>query len=234
MGDFQADESQLLEPFVLPLRIERFRKVAACRTAALTVVLDHLHHEHNISAVIRSADAFGLKSVHLVGEPVQIHQTISIGSERWIEIQQHEDAPTAVEVLRSAGYRLVVLQTADKPTDRPAMPVYDLPFHEHLALVFGNEKDGLTPHFLEAADLVGHIPMFGFAESLNVSVACAISLFCSTLAGARAERRVPTIGAEEQAKLVGKWLRRDVRAAELIIERSQRDGRGVQSTALES
>jgi tRNA (guanosine-2'-O-)-methyltransferase len=221
MDNSSINNLKLLEPFVLPSRIERFRNVAAARTDALTVVLDRLHHEHNISAVVRSADAFGLRSIHVVGPPAQIHSTISIGSERWVDIHTHDSVEKVVMALRAAEYKLVVLQAADKSGREVTCPVYRLPFNEKLALVFGNEKDGLAEQFITEADIIAHIPMLGFAESLNVSVAVAISIFCSTLSGAQPLRQTLPISPDAQEILVGQWLHQDVRAAELIIKRAQ-------------
>lgn len=216
--DSDAKDRHILEDFVYPRRAERLREVLARRTDALTVVVEDLNHPHNISAVLRSAEAFGLLEVYTIGARLEVSRPISLGTERWMEIREFPTAEPCIAALREAGFSLVVMQP-DEPGRPPSLPVTDLPFEKRLALVFGNERDGVSSELTQAADLHAHIPMYGFVESLNVSVAAAIALFCSSISGARCERRVPPLPQEKFSAVLDRWMREDVRAAPQILKR---------------
>ncbi len=211
-----ADDSEHpLDPFVVPERRERLDQVLANRTASLTIVLDQVQNYHNISAVLRSADAFGITAVHLIGEAFEYSRTISLGAENWIVLKRHQTAAEAVAALKAEGFRLVILQP--KKDDPGNVPVFSLPFATKLALIFGNEKDGVSPELAEAADIAAHIPMFGFVESLNVSVACAITLFCSSIGKTDGHRGLPQITEAEKSELRDRWMKKSVKRSEAIL-----------------
>lgn len=212
--------AELLQPLLVPERVQRLDEVLAARTSALTLVLDGVYHEHNVAAVMRSADAFGLKTIHLIKQKNISARGISMGTERWMNVQVHESAEAVLEYLKAENYELVI--TAPKEDLREvgaacSVPVFDLPFERRLALVFGNEKRGVSELLCQAAKWKAYIPMFGFVESLNVSVACAITLFCSTLSGAREERRVQGLAEDERLELRDRWFKNSVENAEVVL-----------------
>ena len=214
-------EDHPLSDFVSESRNERLKNVARERTNNLTVVLDKVRNYHNISAVLRSADAFGLSTVYLIGKEFQYSRTISKGSEKWMRIIRHPNAESAYAELKKEGFKFVVLQAEEinsKKEGLKQLPVYDLPFDEKLALVFGNENLGVSDTFMNGASFGAHIPMFGFVESFNISVACAITLY-SSLLGKCEGRRIPqTLNQDEQSELMDTWLRKDVKDAENILK----------------
>lgn len=217
----KPSNTDLLSQFILPERLERLEEVLEQRTKSLTVVLDRIRNHHNISAVIRSADAFGLSRVHLIGDSFNFSSGISLGTERWMDLQPHASPLEAIQHLKKEGFKLVVLQPEDfevaEGTPAP-MPVSSLPFDEKLALVFGNEKHGVGPEFIESADYYGFIPMCGFVESLNISVACAITLFSSTLPKCKPERQPQLLNEAEKAELRESWLKKDVKNSDIILK----------------
>ncbi|MFN8391836.1 MAG: RNA methyltransferase [Bdellovibrionota bacterium] len=214
-------DAELLEQFMLPSRIARIDQVAAARTNMLTVVLDGVQNHHNVSAVIRSADAFGIQSVHLIGEQFDYSRGITLGTERWMDLRRHATAQAALSALSSEGYTFVVTAPEDDQrtgsTGAVSVPIYALPFQEKLALVFGNENRGVSSELFDAARYHAFIPMVGFVESLNISVACAISLFCSMIAVSGGDRRVATVSADEQRTLRERWLKTGVRNSDAIL-----------------
>ncbi len=216
------NESPLRE-FVFPERLARFQSVAASRSRTLTFVFDELQHPHNISAVIRSADAFGLAELHFIGSHFAQNKGVTIGADKWVKIIRHRTPGEAVAQLREANYRIVILEppSSTREIATPQLSVLELPFEERLALVFGNEVRGLSDTFRLAASYSAYIPMLGFVESLNVSVATAICMFCSTFARTTLNRRIETLSSEEQRVLVEEWLRADVPGAEEILRRYQ-------------
>lgn len=212
-----------LEEFVLPKRNERIKKVAESRTEQLTIVLDDINNSHNISAVVRSADAFGVQYVHRIRGCKDYSRGISLGAERWVNVIHYQSETDALEKLQSEGFELVVLQSEElnikDPSAKKVVPVHELPFERRLALVFGNEKNGVSTSLREAATHFAYIPMLGFVESLNISVAAAITLHCSLLSDAKSIRRPKAISPEKQEALRNEWLKQDVRGAELILKR---------------
>lgn len=220
-----SDETQIskhpLEDFISENRSKRLKDIAKNRTENLTVVLDGVRNYHNISAVIRSADAFGLCSVHLIGEEFQYSRTISKGSEKWINLVSHPDAKSAYDSLKKENFKFVVLQAEEinsKNEGLTQLPVYKLPFNEKLALVFGNENLGVSETFTNKADFGAHIPMFGFVESFNISVACAITLYSSLLGKCEGKRAPQTLSHLEQESLIDTWLRKDVKDSDKILK----------------
>lgn len=216
------DPVEILGQFVRSERLEKLRQVASNRTSALTLVFDRIHHAHNISAVIRSADAFGVQDMHFVGERLDRNTGITLGAEKWVRIHSHASAEDAVKALQEQHYRLAVTAAPSSNSNnghRESIPIYALPFAERLAIVFGNELGGVNETFQLAATYHTHIPMLGFVESFNVSVAAAICMFCSTITVANGQRQVATLREQEQAELIGLWLRADIKGAEDILAR---------------
>ncbi len=221
---------ELLQQFVLPERFQKFEDVASKRTSSVTVVLDNVENYHNISAVLRTAEAFGLTTIHLIGKNFTFSRGITKGAERWLEIKSYHTPAEALAALTEQKFRPVILEP-DKPVkqgEQPhSIPVYNLPFHERLALVFGNELTGVSEDFINASSLRAHIPMFGFVLSLNISVSTAITLFCSTISQVKGERAVELLTAEAQAKLMSEWLQGDLRNGESVLkEVAARDEHG--------
>jgi tRNA (guanosine-2'-O-)-methyltransferase len=216
---------EILSQFLLPQRIERLEKALANRTNQLTVVLDRVRNYHNVSAVVRSSDAFGLSAVHMVGKYFEYASGISLGAEKWIDIQKYSSPQDAIAKMNEEGYAMVVLQPQDfaVPVGKIApMSVSELPFEQKLALVFGNEKRGVDPLFLEHAKYFAYIPMYGFVESLNISVACAITLFCSTIAKSPPNKRPAGLSPEESKELKSNWLKLDVKNSDIVLREIER------------
>ena len=212
-----------LEQFATPERIERLENVLRSRTSSTRVLLENVNNHHNISAVIRSADAFGIQHLHLIGNNLEYSSGITMGSERWVTLHQHQDPLEAVRELKKQNYKIVVLQPEDfevDGTDYPSIPVFELPFNDRLVLAFGNERNGISPELAKEADLHAFIPMFGFVESLNISVAAAITMFCSTISGTNRKRK--PLAVDEQQNLHQEWLRTGIRNSDLILKEIQR------------
>jgi tRNA (guanosine-2'-O-)-methyltransferase len=210
-----------LSQFVLEERLTRIEKVAALRTKSLVVVLDNVHNFHNISAVIRSAEAFGVNDIYLVGDEFEYNSGISLGTERWVELARIATAVEAIVRLKSNGFKIVILEPellGEKRAGVKCLPVFELPFAEKLALVFGNEKRGVGEEFAKVADYTSYIPMYGFVDSFNISVAAGICLFCSSVSGTTAKRNVSVVSEGECEELKFRWLKNSVRGSEAILK----------------
>lgn len=159
-------------------RAERIAHVLSRRQPSLTVVLENVHDPHNVGAVLRACDAVGTLGVHTVytieRRPAKAYARSTSGSaSKWIEIYRHESIETCYQVLRSAGHQIAVAALTDERNE----DLYDMSFLTPTAIVFGNEKRGASEEAIRGADVSITIPMMGMVESLNISVACAVTLF---------------------------------------------------------
>ena len=171
-----------LLPLLTPPRRERFAAVLSQRTQHLTVVLEGLRQTHNFSAVLRSCDAFGVQSVHVVDpfelfEPGRFHvsRNVAMGAQKWLRLHAHETIESCVASLRGDGYRIAA--TAPATDSHPATPLAEFDLAQPVALLMGNELEGLSDAAIKLADERLAVPLAGFVESLNVSVAAAICLY---------------------------------------------------------
>ncbi len=156
-------------------RAERVRTVLARRQPDLSLILSNIHDPHNVSAVYRSCDAFGVAKVHLyytdTAFPV-LGRKSSASARKWVVTERHSDAGRMAATLRKEGVQL--LATGFSET---AKPLTQLDFTRPTAVMLGNEHDGVGPELKALADQEVYIPMMGMVQSLNVSVAAAIILY---------------------------------------------------------
>jgi tRNA (guanosine-2'-O-)-methyltransferase len=167
---------RLLEPLVLDRRAERLRSVIEQRLSSVQVVFDAPHDPHNGAAVVRSCEAFGVQFVHVVEriEKFLAAPSVARGSEKWVDLRRWSSVEEAVASLRADGLELVA---ADAEGD--LLP-HDLASIPRLALVLGNERDGIAAELAASCTKRVRVPMRGFVESLNVSVTAAILLAHAT------------------------------------------------------
>jgi tRNA (guanosine-2'-O-)-methyltransferase len=201
-------QADLPDAVVTPARLHKMRGVLAQRLARVTIVLDNVHDPHNLSAVLRSCDAFGIQDVHVIEsvERFVVNRAVSQGVEKWLTIHRWPSPAACRAYLRRRRFRLYrTAMIAD------AMPVHALPLNQNIALVFGNEHRGVALETAQRCDGAVTIPMCGFVESLNVSVAAAVAL--ATVSRAVRERSGNKAGlpARRQRELLRAWLIRHAR-----------------------
>lgn len=201
--------TEALSGVVTSRRLERIRDVVKSRTDNLVLVLDRIADPHNSSAVLRSADAFGVQKVHvIVGEHgFRASRGVSKGAHRWLDVVRFATADACARRLREEGYAVFVAAMGGEKRleELRAMP--------RLAVVFGNEHRGVSPEMRDLADGTFSIPMCGFVESLNISVAAAIAM--QTLAG---DGR-PRLSGARRRELEARFLMNSVRNAGQVIEK---------------
>ncbi|MGB5365423.1 MAG: RNA methyltransferase [Polyangiales bacterium] len=200
---------EALSPVVTAERLQRISDVVRARTDDLVLVLDRISDPHNSSAVLRSADAFGLQTVHvIVGEHgFKASRGVSKGTQRWLDVIRYQSAEACARHLKRDGY-LIYVAAMGSDTQ-----LENLRAMERLAVVFGNEHRGVSEEMRALADGTFSIPMRGFVESLNISVAAAITM--QTLA--RDGRR--GLPAARQRELEARFLMNSVRNADQVIEK---------------
>lgn len=197
-----------LEPLLTAERRARIDAVIGARSTAVTAVLDGLVDPHNVSAVLRSADAFGVQHVHVIQgtDPFLATTRIAQGADRWVDVIRHATSAACVRELRARGHRIFVasMEGAVAP---------DALAHEpRVAIVFGNEHSGVSQELRDLADGTYAIPMCGFVQSLNVSVAAAITLF-SAMRG-----RPGDLDPEAALSLRARYVWKSVPQAEAILD----------------
>ncbi|WP_350285490.1 RNA methyltransferase [uncultured Croceitalea sp.] len=170
---FSHDLLAYLEDFLTQERKERFKTVLSKRTNFLTVAIEDVYQLHNTSAVIRSCDAFGIQTVHVVEDRFgkRLDKNIAMGAEQWVDVERYQTTAACIDRLKADGYQIVATTPHDESNKLP-----DFKLTTKTALFFGTEKEGLSPEVLGRADAFLTIPMAGFSESLNISVAASIIL----------------------------------------------------------
>jgi tRNA (guanosine-2'-O-)-methyltransferase len=159
-----------------PEREGRLKNVLNKRQNDLTVVLENVFDPHNISAVMRTCDAIGIQDIYILNTKISKHKKwgarSSSSASKWLTIHQFTNAAACFTELRK-NYPLIL----STHLSSSAISLYDIDFTHPVALIFGNEHDGVSPDIREMADGNFVIPQVGMIRSLNISVACAVSLY---------------------------------------------------------
>jgi len=161
---------------ITPERSERLDAVLQKRQPTLTVVFENVHDPHNVSAVIRSCDAVGVLEAHGIyygrDEFPALGAKSSASARKWVDVHLHQSVDSCYSSLRDKGFAIYTTHM-----DSDSISLYDLDLTKPCALVFGNEHAGVSQEAREGADGNFLIPQVGVVQSLNISVACAVSLY---------------------------------------------------------
>ncbi len=201
-----------LESFVTENRANIFKEVLAQRTRHFTIVLEDLYQMHNVSAVIRSCDIFGLQDVHIVQQKYdpKLSSQIARGAEKWLNIHRYPDTMSSIKTLKDKGYQIV----ATTPhTDDVALPDFDI--SKPSAFFFGVEKAGLSDQVMQEADAYLKIPMYGFTESFNISVAAALIMH-SVSERLHHSDIAWQLSKKEQKEIYLQWLEKSIKSIDMI------------------
>jgi tRNA (guanosine-2'-O-)-methyltransferase len=160
--------------FLFPERKARIDEVVGNRTRTLTVVMEALCDPQNVNAVLRTCEAFGVQELHVVEGPAKRYdpnKKVSQNADKWLDVRRWPSIRDCVAHLKGEGFRIYATYLG-----ADSVALGDLSFAPKVALVFGNEHRGVTDEAVALADANFTIPMLGFVQSLNVSVAAAITL----------------------------------------------------------
>jgi tRNA (guanosine-2'-O-)-methyltransferase len=190
-----------------PRRIARFRQVLEQRQPDLTVVMENIHDPHNVSAILRTADAVGVARIDLLYtvEPFpKIGRKSSSSANKWIDRRRYTSVAACFDALHAEGFRVYATRLGTG-----TVPLYDVDLTGRVALVLGNEHRGVSEEAAAAADGLLSIPMMGMIESLNVSVAAAVCLYEALRQRlAAGSYRNPSYPPEALERLLQEWLQR--------------------------
>jgi tRNA (guanosine-2'-O-)-methyltransferase len=177
------------ESLLLDVRKEKIDRVISQRTRTFTVVLDRLEDSFNMAAVLRTCEANGVQEVHVIVNPEApfiANSRVAQGCDKWLDMRLYRDFASCREHLKSRGFSLYASAIREDATS-----LYSLRFDTKIALVFGNERQGVSEEVLAGADGTFWIPMRGFSQSLNISAAASA---CITRAIAWREEHLGKVG----------------------------------------
>lgn len=168
------DLIQKAERILTTERQKKIRKVAAERCFAVQVVLENIYDRGNASAVMRTAEALGFTQFNMIetGEKFKNANRVTQGAEKWIDVNKWKSTRDCIQSLKKKGYQIVVTHLDEK-----AKSISEVDFSKPTAFVLGNEKDGISPEMIDLSDHKVIIPMSGFVQSFNISVAGALGLY---------------------------------------------------------
>jgi tRNA (guanosine-2'-O-)-methyltransferase len=214
-------QNQLVIDHLLQFITERRRaimeKVLSHRTRYVTLVLEDIYQSQNASAAVRTCECLGIQDIHVIEKQssYKVNQSVLKGSNKWMDIKKyHGKDQNATELcfqhLRADGYQiLVTVPAAD------GIPINQVVLDKKIALIMGNELEGLSDYALRHADQKVNIPMFGFTESFNISVSAAICL--STLVDKLRTTELDwQLSKSEKQDIRLHWVRKMVRGSALI------------------
>ena len=185
-------------------RRQRMEQVLARRLGRVRCAVEAVYHRHNVSAILRTCDAMGLHHVHLVGSSrLKVSRGTARGAERWLHLHHHDDPEEAIAALRAEGVRIYVADLGGQ-----AVPPEQVPVDAPVCLWFGAELVGVSEEARAAADGVVTLPMRGFSQSLNVSVAAAMALR-PVAEAARALGSGALLPDDERAAILAGWVARE-------------------------
>jgi len=169
-----------IRPFFSENRFETIIKVISKRTKYIIPVLEDLYDPHNIGAVLRSCESMGIFDIHIIENENQFKTTsVDRGSKKWLNINKNkaikedykENTINTIKNLKEKGYKIIATFL-----DKNSKKLNDFKLDQASAIVFGNEKRGISNSVIKEADELLYLPMNGFVESLNISVCAALTL----------------------------------------------------------
>lgn len=208
-----------LEDFLTDKRKNLFKTVLNERTRHFTVILEDIYQQHNSSAVLRTCDIFGIQDVHTIENMYtnKVSRHVAKGSQKWLTQNRYKkdtnNTVACLADLKSKGYQII----GTTPHNESCM-LADFDVTKKSAFVFGVEKDGISDYVKENADGFLKVPMVGFTESLNISVAAAIIL--QDVTTKLKKTNIPwQLSEEEKRELYFNWVKTTIKNIDKIIER---------------
>jgi len=210
---------EYLEQFITDKRKNLFKKVLDERTRHFTVAIEDIYQPHNASAVVRSCEIFGIQDVHIIENKYKFYASnqVAKGAQKWLDFSLYKEKNTnntleCIARLRSKGYQIIATTPHN---DSCELPNFDIT--QKAAFFFGVEKEGLSKDVMENADAYLKIPMVGFTESLNISVAAAIILqnMNEKLKNSSINWQLNTL---EKDELYLEWLQKSIKSIKKIKE----------------
>ncbi len=204
-----------LESYLTERRKNLFQKVLSDRTRHFTVATEDVYQLHNTSAVMRTCDVFGIQDLHVVEEQVgkRVDKEIAMGAQKWVSLNRYNSIKDCIGNLRDSGYQII----ATTPHNNSTL-LHEFDVSKKSVFFFGKESEGLSDSVMNAADGFLKIPMYGFTESLNISVSAAIILqgVVTRLKQSEVDWK---LSDKEKIEIQIKWMKNTIKASDAIVER---------------
>ncbi|MDC9721860.1 MAG: RNA methyltransferase [Urechidicola sp.] len=211
--------SDHISQFLSDKRKDTFDRILEQRTKHFTVILEDLYQKHNTSAIVRSCDIFGVQDVHIIENKYKSYMSNQVGkgSQKWLDFHRYREkqinTQDCIDSIKAQGYQLI----ATTPHNDSCL-LQDFDITKKSAFVFGVEKAGVSDMMFEQADGFLKIPMVGFTESLNVSVAAAIVLQSVSTRLRDSEIKWQLTDEEKFLKKI-EWMEKTIKSIKKIQER---------------
>jgi len=221
MIEMDARLIEFLSGFVFPERLALFNKILSLRTNYITVVLEDIFQTQNASAVLRTADCFGVQNIHVIENRnvFNVNPLVVRGASNWITVNRYNQGKVntldAIRKLKDDGYRIIATSPHEHDVN---LEDFDLEKGK-AAFIFGTERPGLTKLAMQEADEFMKIPMVGFTESLNISVSVAVTLHHLTHQLRNNDTIKWQLTEEEKQEILLNWLRTSIKRVDLIEEK---------------
>ncbi|MCS7204630.1 MAG: RNA methyltransferase [Leptospiraceae bacterium] len=216
-------EFNLLWEMLTESRRRRFLKVLEERTRYITVVLEDIFDPHNGSACLRSCEANGIQDIYIIERerPFTTKEGVSMGSGKWLTLHkfsntQQDPTVECLKVLSQKNYRIYGMSSYEI-SGKVNRSLQELSLSQPVALVFGSERNGLSNVALEHINEFIQIPMYGFVESYNISVACAIAVY-TLVQNLRNTNYSWRLSKEEKQEVLWEWLKKEFPDHEKILK----------------
>lgn len=207
-----------LTPLFQEKKWELFKRVISNRTRYLTIVLEDIYQRQNASAVLRTAECYGIQDIHIIENEneCEISPKVALGASKWMNLHyynnQENNTLTAIKKLKKQGYRVVATSPHETSKSIQELDVIS----GKIALVFGNEVEGISDCVKENADEFVNIPMTGFTESFNVSVSAAICIH-ELVEKLKSENIDFKLSSEEQNVILLDWMTKTIAKGEKVV-----------------
>jgi tRNA (guanosine-2'-O-)-methyltransferase len=198
-----TEENRIVWEMIVPERLKRMYDVLNRRTRYITVLTEGVDDPHNQSAVLRTAEAFGLQDVFVVAgkAPFRPNKFVTRNADKWLTVHQKPDIETAIKDLQARGYQVFASYLGEG-----TIPLQEIDLSKPTALLFGNEHSGVSEEAIRLADGKFIIPMQGFVQSFNISVAAALSLYDVTERARKIAGERYYLTLEEKKEIYEKWM----------------------------
>lgn len=213
---------EILSPYLTEARRARIEAVLAERTYTVAPVVEGLINTGNVSAVMRTAEALGFQAFHIIthedhdeGVRYKTSERTTQGADKWLDVWRWPSPQDCVKHLKAQGCEVVVTHL-----DARAVPISEIDFTRQTALVFGNERDGTSEAMLALADRTCVVPMAGFTQSFNISVAAAVCLYHAHRDRLARQGFHGDLTEAQREMLRAVFFLKSVRSARQILERA--------------
>jgi len=215
--DRRLEITEFLSSFITDHKRELIESVLAQRTNYITIALEDIYQPHNASAVVRTADCFGIQKVHIIEgrNKYDTNPQVLRGSEKWVDIVKYEDhennTKSCFDNLKAQGFSLI-----GTTPHKDGVSLADFNLNQPMALIFGTEETGLSDYARQHVDGFIRIPMYGFTESFNLSVSAAICLY-QLMNQLHKSNFDYLLGDEQKIDLRLSWYKKVVRRSDALI-----------------